>query len=474
MMDGFAFDQDDLQAGDPGPRLTALLGQPVAAGAADTPEADPLTALRRVQAEQLNDAGTRLWKEGRYATAISILKRAIALAPELPYPVMNLGLALWRAGDIESAGAALWDACAMAPDDPIMHGNLGIWCSATGRYDDADRHLLRAQALAPGKPGPVWDRAIGMMERGEWEAAWEGHETRMIAHADPRHYPKFPVPLWRGEALDGRTLLVRGEQGIGDRIMFSRYIAEIKRRWPSCRILFCPYDDLINLFWSYRTVCELLPVGVPFPEGVDCAAFLASLPGLLGAHPGNVIPDPGLIKDRVARGRPALLPKPHLPSLKVGVTWTGNPAHNRNRDRSMPLEALLPLAEDPRVTLYSFQVGPGAAEIEQLGCADLVNPLGAMLAEEGWVGTGLALQQLDLLVSVDTAVAHLAGALGVPTLLMLHKHADWRWGQHGKSTLWYPTVKLLRQRLHGDWFPVLRAVARKLARMADERFSEGN
>jgi ADP-heptose:LPS heptosyltransferase len=97
-----------------------------------------------------------------------------------------------------------------------------------------------------------------------------------------------------------------------------------------------------------------------------------------------------------------------------------------------------------------------------------------MLGEEGWVGTGLALQQLDLLVSVDTAVAHLAGALGVPTLLMLHKHADWRWGQHGKSTLWYPTVKLLRQRLHGDWFPVLRAVARKLARMADERFSEGN
>ena len=433
-------------------------------------------SIRVAQAHALNDAAMRAWGAGQDPTAIAMLRRAIALAPDKHEMVGNLGLVLWRMGAVDEAGMLLRHAAALAPDMAMTHGNLGVYYSGVMDHAKADYHLFRAADLAPDKPGPVWDRAIGLLERGDWGEGWIGYERRLTMSEDRRHYPRFPVPLWAGESLDGKTILIRGEQGVGDRMQFARYIPEIKRRWPTCRILFCPYDDLLNLLWGYRDVCELLPVGVPFPDGVDFGAFLCSIPGRLGARPDNIVADPGYIKARIMRQHvkaPAALPLPHLPSLKVGIVWTGNPAHMRNRDRSIPLDLLLPLAEDPRITLYGFQVGPGANDIGALGCSDIVNPLGRMLAAEGWVGTGLALLQLDILVTVDTAVAHLAGALDVPTLLMLPHHAEWRWGQRGPATSWYPSLTLVRQADHGDWMGVIRRVKKRLARLATERLDKG-
>lgn len=437
--------------------------------------ASELTDIRLIQAYRLNDAAMTRWKGGQVASAISMLRRAMTLAPDLHNPVSNLGLVMWRLGETDAAAELLDRAAGMAPDDPIIQGNLGVFHAAMGNHHLADHYVGRAAADKPGEPGPVWDQALCWLGRGEWSKAWAGYDARITMHAGDKQYPRFRKPLWQGESLDGKTIFVQGEQGIGDRIQFARYIPEIKRRWPTCKILFSPYDDLIPLLWGYRDVCELVPIGVPFPAEADYVVFLQSLLRQFDVTPERIIPDPGYIRARILDQHtraPSNLPSPNLPSLRIGVAWTGNPAHLRNRDRSIPLELLLPLAEDPRIALFSLQAGPGAADIKSLGCEDLINPLGTEIAADGWVGTATALMQFDLIVTVDTSIAHLAGVLELPTIVMLPKHADWRWGQTGSRTPWYRTLKLVRQHNHGDWIPVLRTVERKLTRMADERFSE--
>ena len=282
-------------------------------------------------------------------------------------------------------------------------------------------HLKESARIDPDNVAPLWDLSLLQLRQGDWKQGLAGYDIRR-KHRGVKLYPELPAPLWRGEDLSGKYIYVQGEQGVGDRFLFSRYLSWIKETWPTCRIVVCLYDPVINLFWEFRHQVEFLPQGVPWPEGLDYCVFLCSLPEIHGTTPDHIPPDPGFLRKRIAiagEGTKVNLPQPALPSLKIGICWTGNPEQVRNADRSIPLKMLMPLTEDTRLGFYSFQCSPGNADIGQAHAGEVICDLSPDLEKEGWIGTGLALMEVDLLLTVCTSVAHMAGALGIPTWTML-------------------------------------------------------
>jgi hypothetical protein len=424
-----------------------------------------------VQAERLNDAAMYIVEkepEGLHA-ALTMLRRALNLNPEQSDTWSNLGLVLWRIGRVEEAGVALRRAVDMNPEKATYHGNLGVFLGAVNRNEEALYHLEKAFQLDPSNLSPKWDIALLHLRTGNWKTGLAGYDIRR-KHRGIKLYPDLPMPLWRGEDLTGKALYIQGEQGIGDRFLFSRYLTWIKDTWPTCRIIVCLYDPMINLFWEFRHLVEFLPQGVPWPADLDYGCFLCTLPELHGTTPDNVPPDPGLLRKRIQIGRDGTkinLPKPDLPALKIGLCWTGNPEQVRNLDRSIPLEMLLPLTEHPRMVFYSFQCSPGNADLKRLCASELICDLSPDIEKEGWVGTGIALMEMDLLLTVCTSVPHLAGALNIPTWIMLCADPYWIWGKKTATTPWYPSVRLFRQPTLGDWKPVLTEVRAELGKLAD-------
>jgi hypothetical protein len=425
-----------------------------------------------LQAEQLNDAAMAIIKTDEHngaAAAISMLRRARALQPDMPEIWSNLGLLYWRIGRLDPAEAAFRHAVALDPNKFNYQGNLGIFLGAIGQAKEAVHHLEEAMRLDPDNLGPRWDRCLLYLRQGDWALGLPEYDVRR-EHRGTSLYPRLPAPLWQGEDLNGKTLYVQGEQGVGDRFLFSRYFAWIKETWPDCRIKACLHDSMVNLFWEFRHIVEMLPLGVPWPDDLDYCVYLCSLPAIHGSTPDNVPADPGLLRKRVLDARKstkANLPQPNLPALKVGICWTGNPTQARNHDRTIPLEMLLPLAEDPRIMLYSFQCSPGGADLKRLIAGELICDLGSDIEREGWVSTGIALMEMDVLVSVCTSVPHLAGALQVPCWTMLCADPYWVWSRSGDTTPWYPGMRLFRQRRLGDWKPVIAEVRAELSKLAD-------
>lgn len=429
------------------------------------------------QAERLNDAAMSIADSGDFGveiTAISMLKRALFLCPTQAKSWSNLGLLYWRTGQIDKAEPMFAESVRLDPESYVFQGNLGIFLGAVGRSREAIVHLEEAMRLDPDNLGPRWDRALLLLRNGNWREGLAEYDIRR-EHRGQGLYPTLPVPLWQGEDLSGKCLYIQGEQGIGDRFLFGRYFAWVHETWPSCKIMACVHDSMVNIFWEFRHFVTFLPLGVPWPDGMDYAIFLCSLPQMHQSTQDNIPPDPGLFRKRIldARTRTTVaIPTPTMPSLKVGICWTGNPQQARNFDRSIPLELLLPLAEHPKVIIYSFQGSPGQSDIKRLHAGDLFCDLGPQIEKEGWVGTGIALMEMDLIITVCTSIAHLAGVLQIPTWTMLCGDPYWVWQRSGDTTPWYPSMKLFRQRKLGEWQPVIDQVRSELSQLADEFVSK--
>jgi len=426
------------------------------------------------QAKKLNDAAMALHKENRGAAAsLTMLRRALAMAPDLGAIWSNYGLVLWKRGDVPGASIALRRALELSPDSATVHGNLGVFlCSS--REDDtaAEHHLSEAIKLDPDNLTQRWDRSLLYLSRGDWKRGLKDYELRIDRHGKSL-YPQLPVPLWVGEDLTNKTIYIQGEQGIGDRFLFSRYIFWIHETWPTAKIICCIFDGLVNVFWEFRHFVTFIPTGVPWPDGVDYGSYLCGLPYAHGSSPTNIPPDPGLLRKRILKAREDLtinLPLPSMPgSIKVGIAWTGNSEQTRNHERTIPLELMMSLAEDPRVVLYSFQCKPGNSDLAKSSAGDVICDLSPDLEKEGWVGTGCALMEMDIVVTVCTSLAHYAGAIGVPCLTLLCATPYWIWLSGGDTTPWYSTMRLIRQQTMFDWTPVIAEVKAELSRLADTK-----
>jgi hypothetical protein len=300
------------------------------------------------------------------------------------------------------------------------------------------------------------------LSSGEWLAGWPEYEWRLRDPAAPR-LPAGPERRWQGEPLPGATLLIASEQGLGDTLQFVRYAALARQRVGSVVVECAP--AVAGLISGCAGVDRVVLRGQP--RG-DFAAYvpLLSLPAVFGTTVDNVSADAAYLSpsaDRLAAWRDELAP---VAGRRVGVAWQGNPAHRQDGRRSFPLAELAPLAQVPGVQLYSLQFGAGREQLAlqpNWPIVDLANRLG------DFAETAAIVSNLDLVVCCDSALAHLAGSLGVPVWVALSFAADWRWLLGRTDTPWYPSMRLFRQRVGGDWGELFRRLADELRGLPNEQ-----
>jgi hypothetical protein len=398
-----------------------------------------------------------LGAEGHTAAAIAYVRRALALAPDTPLLLGRLGDLQRLTGRLVEATAALNRAVELDPtawEAWYYHGLLRAeQGDDAGAITSFDRGLATAPADTPLRHAMRWHRAMALLAAGDYAAGFAEAEVRI---ALPRNQRRFPMPVWQGESLAGRSILIWSDQGFGDTIQFVRFLPALGAM--GARVLLAADAALLPLLRGFPGVGTLLPLDTTAPADVHLP--LMSLPYRLGTTLATLPPPPAYYLPAPRRGVPLVL-RPSGTGLAVGIAWAGESRHPTDQRRSATLDAFLALADLPGVSLFSLQVGPRAGDIDAVGAAGLVHRL--TRAPVDFADTAAALGDLDLVVAVDTSVAHLAGTLGRPGFVVLPHAADWRWLRDRSDSPWYPTLRLFRQPAPGDWDGALAAVRGAIA-----------
>lgn len=418
-----------------------------------------------------NNLGLLLVKRRRYGEAEPCYHRAMLLDPAAAGVVSNLGLLLEATGRERGAGRCYRRAVAMQPALAVAHSNLGVLLSQDERKEEAEACLRRALNAEPDNPVPRLNLGCLLLGQGRFAQGWCHYEARLDP-ALPESYqnttpPQAAFPRWQGESLEGRSLLVWPEQGLGDIVQFCRYLPLLKRRGASHITLVCQ-PTLLPLVETLAGVGTVLPfTGIEMPLAPhDYWTYPLSLP--LHCHEERDIVPAALPYLRAAPERLAKW-APRLPQngLRVGLAWKGNPQHPNDAERSLSdLAVLAPLWSVAGVSFVSLQKGGAENEARQPPAGQPLLALGHLLDDFG--DTAAVVAQLDLVISVDTSVAHVAGALAIPCWVLLpHRRCDWRWLRARSDSPWYPDVmRLFRQARGGGWAPVVAAVRAALAEKA--------
>jgi Flp pilus assembly protein TadD len=405
--------------------------------------------------------GESLRVAGKLGEAIETLQHALRLRPDSADAHNNLGIAIAQTDQEELAKSYFRRAIELRPDLLRAHSNLGTALQNTACFSEALDCYERALQLAPDDPQLHCHRALVWLRLGDFERGWPEYEWRLRCPGNPQ--PNLAQPRWHGERVEGQTVLLHAEQGVGDTIHFIRYAPFVRHRGATV-LLGCA-GSLIPLLSSFHGVDHFVASEGPLPH-FDVHAPLASLPGIFGTTLENLPAKvPYLTADeRLVETWARRVAGPEV--MKIGIVWQGNPVHPDDYRRSAPLSAFRPLAELPGVQLYSLQHGPGSEQLKQvLGTWPVTDLAGQMKDEAGaFMDTAAVMKSLDLIVTVDTSVAHLAGALAVPVYVALAFVTDWRWLLDREDTPWYPTTRLFRQRQAGNWPEVFGRIATTIAR----------
>jgi Flp pilus assembly protein TadD len=416
-----------------------------------------------------SNLGLALYHNRQPAEAMAVLKQAVRLNRDFADAHNNLGLALSELGDVHAAAEHFEQALRLEPRHIKAHCNLGNTYKDQGRLDEALACYDLAHFLDPSAVSPRWNRALVLLQMGDYARGWAEYESRRLKpDSGVRTFPKMP---WDGGLLEGRTLLLHTEQGLGDMIQFVRFAAQARARGGRV-VLSCP-GKLVPLLSRCAGLDQVVDQGGPLPP-FDVQAPLLSVPLLLGITLETLpaeVPYLSAEPERVERWRQRLS---GASGFRVGVVWQGNPQNPQDRHRSFPLVLLEPLARVEGVRLISLQCGAGTEQLSRPRSWHVLD-LSAELAEDVGVfqETAAVIQSLDLVVSADTAVAHLAGALGAPAWVALPKVCDWRWLLGRSDSPWYPTLRLFRQREAGEWGPVIEAMAGELRELVAGRPAAG-
>jgi ADP-heptose:LPS heptosyltransferase len=406
--------------------------------------------------EWLKQAEHLLFKEKKLAEASSLIERVLQVHPNCAPALQVLGLALSESGRAHEAIAQLKKAVALQPDLPRAHSALGLSYSHLGDLDRALHHVNTCIYLQPEYPFAHLIRAFIWLRQGKFNPGWIELEWRYVCGMVSR--VKVPRPRWDGAPLEGRSILIDTEQGSGDVIQFIRLLPMLKSQGAKI-VLVVTQPQVHALIRPLPYYDQWLAVGETGPITFDLYCPLLSLPGLLGIDESNIPKTvPYLFSEphRAARWRPRV---EALPGFKVGICWQGNPAHGGDRFRSIPLEQFAALAEVPGVTLVSLQKGHGVEQIEASCDRIALQVFDDMDRQSVFLDTAAVMEHLDLVITVDTSIAHLAGAMGRPVWVLLSTASDWRWLDGRADSPWYPTMRLFRQKSLGDWAEVLREVA---------------
>jgi tetratricopeptide (TPR) repeat protein len=403
--------------------------------------------------------GNALLALGQPEAAIREYDDALGVSPSDPKALMNRATALFRVGRYADAVAGYDRLLALVPGHAEALSARGQALQATGRHHEALESYAKAIARAKDFAHAHFNEALALLTIGEYGRGFEQYEWRWRRAGIARRNPG--KPLWLGEYPLGRkTILLHAEQGLGDTIMFVRYAPLLAQ--GGARVILEVQPELKELLATIDGVTVVARGEALPPFDVHCP--LGSLPlatkTTLASVPGAT-PYLHASEARVERWRPRLAA---LPGKRVALAFAGNPDHINDRNRSIALERLRPLLEMPGVSVVSVQRDVRDGDRELLGDRTLITDLGAELAD--FSDTAAVLALADLVITVDTAVAHLAGALGRPTLILLPFWPDWRWTLDRETSPWYPDLRLLRQGADGAWDPVIERVRSELVALA--------
>jgi Tfp pilus assembly protein PilF len=412
----------------------------------------------------LNNLGIVLWEQGRPDRAINFYRKALELEPHVFDTQMNLGVSLSDMGQFDDALQCLHAALALRPDSADAWDNLGMTLARKNLWPEAMAHYDKAIELRPDFGEAHRNRALAWLAHGDFERGWPEAEWRLKC----RNPPGFRVsqPRWTGEHLGGKSILLHWEQGLGDTLQFIRFAPHVAERGGRVWVLSQP--SLARLVARCDGVERVFDGTTPLPP-FDLHAPLMSVPAIIGTTLSTLPQSPYLSADAATiehwRGviARALGVADPASVFKIGIAWQGNPQNKIDRWRSFPLELLAPLATIPGVRLISLQKGPGIEQLSALGgrfrVADIDESIAGLEPHRDFLDTAAVMSLLDLVVTPETAVAHLAGALAVKCWVALCRAGDWRWMVDGDQSPWYSQLRLFRQTTMGAWDEVFHRMA---------------
>lgn len=436
--------------------------------------ADAAALLERVIAldpdasDAVNALGNVLQLQQRWRDAEQLYRRALAARPAEAALWVNLGLCLRDSGALDAAVEALRRALEIAPNLPAALLNLAMAQIDLGNRDEAQRLLARALELDPQLAEAHAGLAHLLLQRGEFEHGWQEYEWRFRC-AGAEKQRDYPFARWNGQQIAGRTLLVRAEQGLGDQIMLASCVPDAMARAGTCLVECHP--RLNGLFarsfpaarcFPYQPGRE--PQWLAQHPAPDFQIHLGSLPGLFRrqwadfpSHTGYLKADPARVEHwRAQLGRLGT-------GARIGIAWRGGAPRTRQALRSLALAQMLPLLRYKNMVFVSLQYGDCRAEIEALTRTAGVELHHWQQAIDDYEETAALVAALDVVISVQTAVVHLAGALGKPTWVLVPAIPEWRYMEYGEAMPWYPAVTLIRQQQRDNWQPVIERLATRLA-----------
>lgn len=460
---------------------------------------------RADDAEALQVLALSLCAQGRHPQALPILEYACECAPRDAQLHYNLGVtcqelglpaqalaayrqclqlapqhndALWNCGDLlrldeqfDAAAECFGKLLAAHAQYPGLHHRMAVALHGAGRDEESAQHF---RAELEGQPLNAalthWEYSHLLLRMGQFEAGWRSYDQRFIAGISVACHP-FPQPRWAGQALKGKTLLVHGEQGLGDELMFASIIPELIKE--GARIVLACQSPLVDLFRQSFPAADVRPHTVYAQPAdvsdvpVDYQIPIGSLARYRRKRREQFAGVEAYLKAAPERSNEFhQLLSAYAQPLKVGVMWGANPAHGvtwgqrRSQQKSIPVQLLEPLAAARNdvcfVSLQNRERGGEALLAPALQLVQCQNELNTM------ADTAALIANLDLVISVDTSVAHLAGAMGKPVWIPLMQRADWRWLREGETSYWYPSARLFRQKTQGDWQPVIAAMQHAL------------
>jgi tetratricopeptide (TPR) repeat protein len=402
-----------------------------------------------------NNLGAALTLQGQFIEAIACYQRARELQPGFTEAHLNLGNVLRKQGRLDEAAASFRRAVELKPDYADAHDGLGNVLQDQGLLDDAIVCYRRAIDLEADHAEAHFDLSLVRLLRGDFHQGWPEYQWRWQTKTFGRL--PFRQPWWDGRPLEGRTIFLHAEQGLGDTIQFIRYAPLVKEY--GARVVVQCQKPLLRLLAGFRGIDALIGQGDVLPA-FDVHAPLLSLPGILKTSLDNVpatvpylfAPPPLVQRWREELGK--------LDGLKIGIGWQGRPTHFGDCFRSIPLAFFGPLAQIPGVRLISLQKGVGVEQLQEVRDRFPITEVGSRL--EDFLDTAAVMRSLDLVIACDTALVHLAGALGVPVWVALPLSPDWRWLLDRHDSPWYPTMRLFRQKKLGDWASVFEEIRRAI------------
>ena len=461
-----------------------------------------LVSLLPIRGEMLNELGIASFKAGRPRIAAAFLSHAIKVAPEFGSAIYNLGLVLQHQNQFDRAIACFQRAIELGTLQAEAENNLGVIHLKLGQLDDAARRFNNALRRDPSHanartnlahvldesgfheealknyasvirqhPGHVeahFGLGLQHLKSGHWKPGWLEYEWRF--QRSPRAQADLipPVPeaqRWSGQSLVGKRILLRAEQGLGDSIQFCRFAATLHAM--GARVCLSVQKPLVGLLSTVNGVESVCPLGKERSLGpVDFWSPLLSLPQWLNVSAENVaneIPYIHIEEETLHRWRKRM--RSTDGRFRVGLAWAGNPTHENDRNRSMALEQLASLAS-ANCTFYSLQCGLCGREARYRSNELRIVPIAEKFRD--FTDTAAVIANLDLVITVDTVVAHLAGAMGCPVWTLLPFNSDWRWQLDRDDSPWYPTMRLYRQPNWNNWNQAIEMVANDLSQLAKD------